>query len=316
MASPIQFYRNFQALMQRHGIRHVLTSGMACVEYGIQQNTKDTDWIIHPEDLEMLVAMLCECERGLTGANWRVSYRPLFGAPLLKDYLGGGWTSHLAIWDEPSSPEHHLDFFGKAPRLRGGEWLSQSGGLASRTVVAQMKKTDRAKDWPFVNGLAIQACNEGDINGLLHLREASLLRQHWDGLAGTDREWLSTLRPLLGILLTQGEGPLERLLAIERSIWEAVNRERYLRYQHEWKEFYRRWQKDRVGEWPTTESFAEQHQRVARAVAEHCLPPTPLLTPDQKQEVYDQGVRRAVALMAATPAELAAVLFPIEVILP
>jgi hypothetical protein len=46
MSSPIQFYRNFQALMRQHGIRHVLTSGMACVEYGIQQNTKDTDWII------------------------------------------------------------------------------------------------------------------------------------------------------------------------------------------------------------------------------------------------------------------------------
>lgn len=42
MASPIQFYRNFQTLMREHGIRHVLTSGMACVEYGIQQNTKDT----------------------------------------------------------------------------------------------------------------------------------------------------------------------------------------------------------------------------------------------------------------------------------
>lgn len=42
MASPIQFYRNFQTLMREHGIRHVLTSGRACVEYGIQQNTKDT----------------------------------------------------------------------------------------------------------------------------------------------------------------------------------------------------------------------------------------------------------------------------------
>lgn len=42
MASPIQFYRNFQTPMREYGIRHVLTSGMACVEYGIQQNTKDT----------------------------------------------------------------------------------------------------------------------------------------------------------------------------------------------------------------------------------------------------------------------------------
>ena len=55
MASPIQFYRNFQALMQQHDIRHVLTSGMACVEYGIQQNTKDTDWIIHPEDSQAVL---------------------------------------------------------------------------------------------------------------------------------------------------------------------------------------------------------------------------------------------------------------------
>jgi hypothetical protein len=158
MASPIQFYRNFQALMRQHGIRHVLTSGMACVEYGIQQNTKDTDWIIHPEDLATLVAMLCGCERGLTGGNWRVSYRPLFGSPLLQAYHEGGWTSHLTIRDEPTSAEHHLDFFGKAPRLKGDEWLSQSGGIASRSVVAQMKKTDRAKDWPFVNSLALQAC--------------------------------------------------------------------------------------------------------------------------------------------------------------
>ncbi|MCX6868597.1 MAG: hypothetical protein NTV46_20800 [Verrucomicrobia bacterium] len=79
MATPIQFYRDFQAMMREHCIRHVLTSGMACVEYGIQHNTKDTDWIIHPDDLGQLVAMLCESERGLTGNNWRVSYRPLFG---------------------------------------------------------------------------------------------------------------------------------------------------------------------------------------------------------------------------------------------
>jgi hypothetical protein len=316
MASPIQFYRDFQALMRHHGIRHVLTSGMACVEYGIQQNTKDTDWIVHPEDLAALVAMLCDCERGLTGANWRVSYRPLFGSPLLQDFHEGGWTSHLTIRDEPTSAEHHLDFFGKAPRLRGDEWLSQSGGIASRTVVAQMKKTDRAKDWPFVNGLALQACHEGDGDGLLHLRDAFLLRRYWEELSGADGERLRTLRPLLGMLALRDEDRLERLLAIERCIWEAVNRERYLRYQHEWKEFHRRWQQDRVGEWPTSESFAEQHRRVSQAVAEHALPTAPIHTPAQKKEVFDLGVRRAAALMAATSTELDAVLFPIEVILP
>jgi hypothetical protein len=149
MASPIQFYRNFQSLMRDHGLRHVLTSGMACVEYGIQQNTKDTDWIIHPDDLEKLRAMLCHCERGLTGANWRVSYRSLFGAPFLKEYHQGGWTTHIAIHDEATSPEHHLDFFGKPPRVPLEDvFATAKGHLASRDTIAQMKKTDPYHEWP------------------------------------------------------------------------------------------------------------------------------------------------------------------------
>jgi len=91
---------------------------MACVEYGIQQTTKDTDWVIDPGDLAALVSLLEELEAGLSGRNWRVSYRPLFGAPLQKAYLEHGWTSHLAIHDSADSPEHHLDFFGKSPKAK------------------------------------------------------------------------------------------------------------------------------------------------------------------------------------------------------
>ena len=50
MASPLEFYRNFQALMRQHGIRHVLTSGMACVEYG-NFNTPD-DLSLWPAELD------------------------------------------------------------------------------------------------------------------------------------------------------------------------------------------------------------------------------------------------------------------------
>jgi len=94
--------------MQEHGIRHVLTSGMACVEFGIQQNTKDTDWVIDPANISKLVELLIESERGLSGRNWNVSYRPLFGAPMTAKYLRAGWTSHLAIHDEPNSHERKL----------------------------------------------------------------------------------------------------------------------------------------------------------------------------------------------------------------
>jgi hypothetical protein len=69
MSSPIDFYRAFQSLLRGRGIAGVLTSGMACVEYGLQQNTKDTDWIIASDDIDSLVALLGELARGVTGAT-------------------------------------------------------------------------------------------------------------------------------------------------------------------------------------------------------------------------------------------------------
>jgi hypothetical protein len=90
MSDPDEFYRTFQSLLRGRAIAGVLTSGMACVEYGIQQNTKDTDWIVAPAD------------------------------------------------------------------------------IAGRDVVARMKKTDRPKDWPLVNALAIQAPR----------RDATMKRSH------------------------------------------------------------------------------------------------------------------------------------------
>ena len=82
MSDPIEFYRTFRTLLRERAIPGVLTSGMACVEYGLQQNTKDTDWIVDPADIGGLVKLFGELERGVSGRNWRVSYRGLFGAPL------------------------------------------------------------------------------------------------------------------------------------------------------------------------------------------------------------------------------------------
>ena len=125
MSDPIEFYRSFRALLSARAIPGVLTSGMACVEYGLQQNTKDTDWIVDPTDSGALVALFGELERGVSGGNWRVSYRGLFGAPLDAEYMSGGWTSHLAAFDAPESAERHLDFFGRPPRV-GDAWRTHA----------------------------------------------------------------------------------------------------------------------------------------------------------------------------------------------
>ncbi|MCW5557641.1 MAG: hypothetical protein KIT22_07405 [Verrucomicrobiae bacterium] len=314
MSSPLQFYRSFKALLREHGIRAVLTSGMACVEYGIQQTTKDTDWIVEPADLHALADLF---ERQEAKHGWRISYRPLFGAPLTEAYLGHGWTSHFAVHDAPDSPEHHLDLFGQPPRVPLAEALADAPeGIASRLVVAQMKKTDRAKDWPFINGLAIQSLEDGDFRGLLHLRDPSLLKSYFAQLPSGQLARFTEQRPLLRHIADSGETDLERLLLVEVSIWQAVNRERYLVYQHVWKEFYRRWLAAEPGVWPSQEPFSAQHRRLVAAVARHGLPSSPLTAEPDRRAAYDRGIARARALMRASEEEVHATAPPFATIFP
>jgi hypothetical protein len=316
MSDPIEFYRGFQSLLQSRGIMAVLTSGMACVEYGLQQNTKDTDWVVAPTDISRLVELFGELERGVSGSNWRVTYRGLFGAPLVEEYLAGGWTSHVAAFDQPEPAERHLDFFGRPPRV-GDSWhLNSLAGIASRDVVARMKKTDRPKDWPIVNALAMQAYYEGDPAAVLHVRRPDLLCEIWRQAAEPSRGPAIRERPLLAAIDGIEHIQLERLLRIEETLWQCVNRERYLVYQRAWKEFYRAWQRDRIAEWPTAEPFLHQHQRVCEAVSRFGLMPAPLGSATTRQEVYARGLARASALMAATPREIEAVAVPLDIILP
>lgn len=140
MSDPIEFYRLFQALLRERAIPGVLTSGMACVEYGLQQNTKDTGWIVDPAEIGDLVTLFGKLERGVSGGNWGVSYRGLFGAPFDAEYMSGGWTSHLAAFDAPESAERHLDFFGRPPRVGDARRNDAVAGIASRDIVARMNK--------------------------------------------------------------------------------------------------------------------------------------------------------------------------------
>ena len=316
MSDAIGFYRSFQSMVRERSIKATLTSGMACVEYGLQQNTKDTDWILDPDGISRLVALFGELERGISGRNWRVTYRGLFGAPLDSEYLAGGWTSHLAAFEGPDSAERHLDFFGRAPRL-GPTWKScVDGGIASRDVVARMKKTDRPKDWPLVNGLALQSYFDGEPGSVLHLREPSVLKEAWDRTPPNLREPFARERPLLGSLSACSDAELDRLLLVEQLLWQCVNRERYLVYQQAWKAFYRDWQRDRIGEWPTSEPFLQQHHRVCEAVRVHALPPAPLASDVTRSEVFDRGRDRVASLAAATQQELDRVAMPLDTILP
>src|SRR6266404_388436 len=246
MSAPLDFLRLFAGRLRGAGIRFAITSGMACVHYGLQQTTKDSDWIVAPADIDRLRDLLIGLEH--ESPAWRVSYRPIFAAPLESVYLGNGWTSHFSLRDA-EGVEQKVDFFGKPPRVPKVETEPNDPDYATRHVVALMKRTDRDRDWPIVFGCGVQMLQHDDLRGVLHLQEPDWLKTGWARIPSEAKPELERLRPLLR-LADAGPERLRRLLSVERALWEAVNRTRYQPFERAWKEFYRRWKLAPGAEWP------------------------------------------------------------------
>jgi hypothetical protein len=313
VSAPLDFLRIFADQLRGAGISFAITSGMACVHYGLQQNTKDSDWIIPAEDLEPLRELLAKLEGNLP--PWRVSYRQIFGAPLDAEYMQHGWTSHLSIWDNAASVEHKVDIFSKPPRVRQEELRTDAEGWASQHVVAQMKKTDRPRDWPIVDGLGKRLWASNLATGLLHINNPASLAAAWATADESQRKEMAHRRPLLARLDgNPSEGHIERLLLLERLLWERVNDERYGRYTRAWKKFYRQWWREAEWEWATSEPFWMQHRRLVKAVHRHGLAQDPL-SDSSKQELVRAAIRR-LGEMGFAEAEVAQVLPPVEELLP
>jgi hypothetical protein len=310
MCSPQSFLVFFRQRLHKANIRFALTSGQACVHYGIQQTTKDSDWIVEPRDLGKLVALLVELDSSL---GMSVSYRAICGAPCSADYLGNGWTTHVRITDADST-DHHLDFFGQAPRVTVLECDPLDSDIASRVLVAQMKKTDREKDWPFVAALGKQAIVQGDARGILHGQDVNWLIQTWNGIEPKLRVELASDRPLLQFIDDQPT-KLRRAVMIEKFIWQVVNRSRYRVYQQAWKEFFRQWRREPGFQWPIEASFEVQCNLLADAAAKYKLPRAPLDLA-AKERAMTNALQEASDVFAATTGELEQIAPPLRVLLP
>jgi hypothetical protein len=131
-------------------LRAVICSGQAAVLHRLAIASKDGDWILREdqEALDHIIAVL---------AQHRARYR--FGAPLDVRWMSGGWSAHLEF--------HHdglrvrTDFFTRPPRVAESDlarmWLDQEGRdlpFTSARILAEMKKTDRQRDYPFISELA------------------------------------------------------------------------------------------------------------------------------------------------------------------
>jgi len=313
MSSPLDFLRRFATELRSAGIRFAITSGMACVHYGLQQTTKDSDWIIAPEDLGKLRALLADLETATP--PWRISYREICGAPLASEFMAYGWTSHLRI-TEPDAAIQKVDFFGKAPRVADLETDRMDAAYASRHVVALMKRTDRDRDWPIVDGLGWQLQERRSVQALLHIQDAAKLKSAWSEIQTSTRLALVKHRPLLRLL--DAESDLDRIDAfvrIERIVWECMNQERYELFASDWKGFYRRWRTISGWQWPTSEPFCHQHDRLMASAREHGLTPDPVGAVG-RDRILATALSRAARRAHCSPELIALVLPPHTTLLP
>ena len=159
------FFEDFVSELRNRGVVCAITSGLACVHYGVAETTKDCDLLCHPSSFGTLLNFLEETK--ISGASCH--YRGNISPPLDARWHRGGWTSHFQ-WD--TTPDvTTLDVFGHALR-ESSPWFDDISGMyVGENIVAEMKRTDRDKDWPFITSLGVELLQRRDPRGWLHLFE-------------------------------------------------------------------------------------------------------------------------------------------------
>jgi hypothetical protein len=258
-----QFYEGLVARARRRGIVCAITSGMACVAYGVAQATQDCDVLCAPDAAGKFLDLLGEAS--LHGQL--PSYRGHLTPPLDARWLRGGWTSHF-VWDAAGA-EAYLDIFGVAPRGSSPWEAELQGFYAGPHTVAEMKRTNRGKDWPFVTAMGAQMLEARDERGWLHIYDEKLLRTF--GRASPAPAELLKRRPLLELAVAN-DSRLHAVLYAEVQFWHELDRARLGIYQKAVRPYLMAVKKAHV---PTGSALATQHEIRVRCAEKH-LPTNPL----------------------------------------
>src|SRR5271165_1744554 len=86
-----RFYETLVNRARSRGIACAITSGMACVAFGVSEATKDCDLLCTPDSASKLLNLLGEASLG----GRLPIYRGNLTAPLEARWFRGGWTSHF-----------------------------------------------------------------------------------------------------------------------------------------------------------------------------------------------------------------------------
>lgn len=215
-------YVELTEAFNRERLRAILSSGQAVVLYRLAIMSKDGDWILR-EDEEALAHVLDVL--GQRGARYR------FGAPLDVRWLAGGWSSHLEHRQE--GLRLRTDFVTRPPRMSAEQldetWrhpVDQGVPVIGLEELAEIKKTNREKDYPVIGELA-RRMNDPR-SQLLYSRSSRDLDRLAVDFPEALEETLSE-RPLLS-KLGKGREVVERALDEERREMIRANEERLARY--------------------------------------------------------------------------------------
>jgi hypothetical protein len=254
-----QFYLQFVSRLRDRGLLCAITGDLACLEYGISESPLTCDLLCHPLHFDALLEELA----ATTVAGRPCYYRGNLSPPLDDRWHSGGWTSHFNWGRGPDAVT--LDVFGRA--LRAVEsWEAELSGLyVNPHIVAQMKRTDRDKDWPFINALGVTLLEGGDLRGWLHLYDPQDLARFQDVHPCPDE--ILALRPALR-LARQQDKRLAGALSAERKLWEELDRIRIQIYQRALRPYLVAVRKRQL---PDTSSLHEQHQVRLECAADHLV---------------------------------------------
>jgi hypothetical protein len=177
-------------------------------------------------------------------------------------------ASNHFVWDAAGA-EAYLDIVGVAPRGSSPWEAELQGFYAGPHTVAEMKRTNREKDWPFVTALGVKLLEAGDPRGGLHLFNYDVLIQTAAKLSCPAE--MIALRPVLG-LLAPGDERLEVALKGEIEFWNQLDRLRIRVHEHAVRPYMLAVKRDSRSKDPALHT-----QHLARVEhAERLLPVNPL----------------------------------------
>lgn len=255
MKNPyFELHKEFKA----SGANVLMSSGQACVLFGIATFSKDGDWIIEESKKS--------CDRVikvLEGKN--AIYR--LGAPLDIYWLSKGWTSHFEYFLEDGF-RMRIDFCSRPPRIENLKVLWENAGKKQTIDVVDiqslvaLKQTRRIRDYNIVGVLAeVLGFNENRAGfALAYLQDYDLLKkavERWPEEAKkSTREAVRLIvdsKPRRDVIIALAIEQDEKILADEQRI--IYYREKSRIYQRKFLPLSKKWRKQ-------NSLLSEQHKEL------------------------------------------------------